>query len=101
MMIIKKRKALWLGLILLLALMGLGVVMADGTALSRSLVSGGGGIVSQSGVTLRSATGQPAAGAVENDLTLCSGYWCSGGAPLSEPPIIEDEFELFLPIIIK
>jgi hypothetical protein len=100
MMIIKKRKALWLGLILLLALMGLGVVMADGTALSRSLVSGG-GIVSQSGVTLRSATGQPAAGAVENDLTLCSGYWCNSGAPVTEPPIIEDEFELFLPIIIK
>jgi hypothetical protein len=100
-MIIKKRKALWLGLILLLALMGLGIVMADGTMLSRNLVSSGGGIVSQNGVALHSATGQPAAGAVENDLTLCSGYWCGSGAPLTEPPIIEDEFELFLPITIK
>jgi hypothetical protein len=98
-MMIKKRKALWLGLILLLTLMGLGIVLADGTALSRTLVSGGGGIVSQSGVTLRSATGQPVAGAVVNDLLLCSGYWCGGGAPTTEPPIIGDDFDLFLPLI--
>jgi len=98
-MMIKKRKALWLGLILLLALMGLGIVLADGTTLSRSLVSGGGGIVSQSGLTLHSATGQPVAGAVVNDLLLCSGYWCGSGAPVTEPPIIGEDFDLFLPLI--
>jgi hypothetical protein len=98
-MIIKKRKALWLGLILLLALMGLGVVLAEGEMLNRSLVSSGGSIVSQSGLTLHSATGQPVAGAVANDLLLCSGYWCGGGAPTTEPPIIGDDFDLFLPLI--
>jgi hypothetical protein len=84
---------------LFLLLLGLGVVLAEGEMLNRSLVSGGGGIVSQSGLTLHSATGQPVAGAVANDLLLCSGYWCGGGAPVTEPPIIGDDFALFLPLI--
>lgn len=83
----------------LFMLLGLGVVLAEGEMLNRSLVSGGGGIVTQSGLTLHSATGQPVAGAVANDLLLCSGYWCGGDAPITEPPIIGDEFDLFLPLI--
>ena len=83
---------------LFMLLLGLGVVLAEGEMLNRSLVSGSGGIVAQSGLTLHNATGQPVAGTVANDLLLCSGYWC-GGAPVTEPPIIGGEFDLFLPLI--
>ena len=98
-----QRKPLRLGLALLLLLMmlGLGIALADGELLSRSLVSSGGSIVSQNGLVLHSATGQPVAGSTENGPVLCSGYWCGSGAPLTEPPIIEDEFALFLPIITR
>lgn len=102
-MIIKKRKSLRLGLVVtfIILLMGLGIVLADGEMLPRSLVSSGGSIVSQNGLVLHSATGQPVAGAAENELVLCSGYWCGSGAPLTEPPIIEDSFDLYLPLIIN
>jgi hypothetical protein len=86
---------------LLVTIFSLGLVLAIGEDLPRSLVSSGGSIVSQSGLVLHSATGQPVAGSVANDLVLCSGYWCGSGAPLTEPPIIGDEFELFLPVIIR
>jgi hypothetical protein len=99
---IVQRKPLGLGLaFLLLMMLGLGIALADGELLGRNLVSSGGSITSQSGLILHSATGQTVAGAVENELLLCSGYWCGSGAPLTEPPILDGEFDLFLPMIIR
>lgn len=72
-------------------------VAAGGDLFPRSLISSGGGLVSQAGITLHSAIGQPAVGAVQNDLTLCSGYLCGAEAP----PITEGNYEIYLPAITK
>lgn len=55
------------------------LALADDDVLPRSLVSSGGSVVSESGFTLHSAVGQPAAGAVANGPVLCSGYLCAAG----------------------
>ena len=70
----------WLTVIMAVIL-SLSVAFASGELLPRELISNGGGAVTQNGVVLRSAIGQPAAGAVQNNLTLCSGFHCAPGAP--------------------
>ena len=74
------------------------LALADGDVLSRSLVSSGGSIVSESGFTLQSAIGQPAAGAVANGPVLCSGYLCGPGVPSD---IGGDGHSLYLPSVVR
>lgn len=74
-----------------------GLVWAGGDGLPRSLVSNGGGAVSQGGFSLETAVGQPVVGAVENGALLCSGYWCGADAP----PITGGAYALYLPALIK
>lgn len=95
---INTRKSLSVSLIVLITvfLLSLGMALAVGEQLPRSLISSGGGIVSQEGMNLHSATGQPAAGTVQNELLLCSGYWCNRGVSATDPPI-EHPFDLYLP----
>jgi hypothetical protein len=79
-------------LILLLAL--LVVAAAADLGGLRSLISSGGGRVSQDGLGMQSAIGQPVAGRSRKGLSLCSGFLC--GAPGPEP-----EHRVFLPLVIR
>ena len=72
-----------------------GLVLAGGNMLPRSLISSGGSIVNQGSTTLHSAIGQPAIGTVANGTILCSGYLCDAAAP----PISSGSQGLFLPYI--
>jgi hypothetical protein len=72
-----------------------GLVLAGGDMMPRSLVSSGGGLVSQNSITLHSAIGQPAIGTVANGTILCSGYLCDAAAP----PVSGGSQGLFLPYI--
>lgn len=76
-------------------LLSVGLAAAVGELLPRSLVSSGGGVVNQSGAGLHSAIGQPVVGAVQNGLTLCSGFLCGAGAP----PVTEADFFVYLPLV--
>lgn len=83
MRLIRRRR--WaLGVALLSVLLFVGLGLAAGEMMPRSLVSGGGGMVSQGDVALNSAVGQPAVGSVRNGITLCSGFHCneSGAATI-------------------
>ena len=85
-------------LLLFLAILLLaGLILADaGPVLPRSLISGGGGLVAGDGLELQSALGQPAAGTVNGNVTLCSGFFCDAGvSPL------DGEKTLFLPIVVR
>lgn len=82
-------------LVLLLLLVGL--ALAGGQGMPRSLVSSGGGAVAQSGLTLHSAIGQPVVGAVENGPTLCSGFLCGAEAP----PVSGTDFHTYLPVVVR
>ena len=92
----KKLTMVWVGLTLVL-LLSVGLALAGGTLNSRDLVSSGGGSVSQSGLTLQTAVGQPAVGSVQNGETLCSGFLCNAGAP----SVSGGEHDLFLPVVIR
>lgn len=83
-------------LLAVILLLSLGIVLAEGEQLSRSLISSGGSITMDSGLVLHSATGQPAAGTVQNERLLCSGYWCGAGVSETDPPA-EYPFHLYLP----
>lgn len=89
----------WLVVLVLLTavLLTVGLVFAGGDMLPRSLVSSGGGLVSQSGYTLHSAIGQPVVGAVQNEATLCSGYLCGADAP----PVTGGGYHIYLPVVIR
>lgn len=92
MILTKKTRSMLPILLILLLLLSLGIVLAGGEQLSRSLIASGGSITAQNGLVLHSATGQPVAGTVQNELLLCSGYWCNSGVAASEP-----SFDLYLP----
>ena len=77
-------------LVLLLALLTLAAA-ADLGGL-RSLISSGGGQVSQDGLAMQSAVGQPLVGCGRNGLSLCSGFLCG---PCSA------EHKVFLPIVTR
>lgn len=83
---------------LVLLLLGLGFAWASGEGLPRDLISAGGGMVSQSGLVLQTAVGQPVAGAVDNGFVLCSGFWCGSGALAAGPAA---DFQLYLPAIVR
>lgn len=93
----KRVRRLVAALIVLLVMAG--VVAAAGEVMPRSLLSSGGGVVSQAGYSLHSAVGQPVAGAVQEDLTLCSGYLCAAEAPLSPAP--DGGHLLYLPMTVR
>jgi hypothetical protein len=60
----------------------------------RYLISSGGGRVSQDGLTMQSAIGQPVAGRSGHGPSLCSGFLC--GAPGPEPG-----HRVFLPLVTR
>jgi hypothetical protein len=82
--------------VLVLLLVMVGLAAAVGELLPRNLVSGGGGMVSEGGLALHSAIGQPVVGAVENGLALCSGFLCGSGAPVGG-----SDFYVYLPVAIR
>lgn len=92
---IKRRVIIGLVTVLVVLLLSLGLVLAAGEMLPRSLVSAGGGLVAQSGLNLHSAIGQPAVGAVQNGPTLCSGFLCGPGAP----SVNDGGHSLYLPLL--
>lgn len=76
------------------------MLFAAGETIPRSAVTGGGGAVSAGNVALRAAIGQPAAGAVGDAPTLCSGIICGPGVSASPPmPGPSPSEKLFLPIV--
>lgn len=79
-------------LLIAVLLLSLGIALAQGEQFPRRLLSSGGGIATENGLVLHVATGQPVAGTVQNDLLLCSGYWCNSGVKASDP-----RFDLYLP----
>lgn len=95
-MSINKKQMLWL-VVITAVLLTFSLVAASGELLPRSLVSGGGGMVSEGGLALHSAIGQPVVGAVENGVTLCSGFLCGSGAP----PVGGSDFYVYLPLVIR
>lgn len=90
-------KRVGLILVLIALLLGVGLVAAGGDMLPRSLLSSGGGLVSQSELALHNAIGQPAVGAVQNGSTLCSGYLCG----MSAPPVSGGTFHIYLPTVVR
>ncbi|MEZ4594449.1 MAG: hypothetical protein R3D55_25385 [Chloroflexota bacterium] len=93
----KKQLLIW-GCLTLLLLLSVGLALAGGTLTNRDLVGGGGGRVSQNGLTLQTAVGQPAVGAVQNGSTLCSGFLCDAEAPGTTSG---NENNLYLPFIVR
>ncbi len=88
-----------LAVLLMTVLLTAGLALAAGELMPRSLVSSGGGLVSEAGYTVHSAIGQPVVGAVTNEATLCSGFLCGPGAPPAPP--INIEYNSFLPVMIR
>jgi len=94
-----KQRALGLGVMgaLALLLLSMGLALAAGESISLGLVGSGGGEVSAEGLSLRSAIGQPAVGAVGEDLSLCSGQFCGPDAPPAAGG--GDAHAVFLPFV--
>ncbi len=90
-------KRIGITVVLMVLLLGVGLAAAGGDMLPRSLLSSGGGLVSQSDLALHSAIGQPAVGAVQNGSTLCSGYLCGASAP----PVSGGTFHIYLPTVVR
>ncbi len=98
----KRINTRWLPAVMLLVMvlaLTAGLVLASGETLPRSLVSSGGGLVSEGGYLTQSALGQPIVGAVENEAVLCSGFFCGEGAPPA-PPIIGGHHS-YLPVMVR
>lgn len=95
-MFVNKKQMGWLVMITAV-LLTFSLVAAGGELLPRSLVSSGGGVVSQGNVALHSAIGQPVVGVVHNGVTLCSGFLCGADAS----PINGLDFHLYLPVTIR
>ena len=85
----------WIMVVATAVFLTVGLVLAGGDMLPRSLVSSGGSLVSQNSLTLHSAIGQPAIGTVTNGTILCSGYLCDADAP----PVSGGGQNIFLPYI--
>jgi len=95
-MSINKKQVLWL-VVITAVFLTFSLAMAGSDVLPRSLVSSGGGTVSEGGLALHSAIGQPVVGAVQNGLALCSGFLCGSGAP----PVGGSEFASYLPLVLR
>lgn len=95
---ITRKRVLWSAVLLLTLLLVVGLAVAAGEMLPQSLVSSGGSQVDQEGLTLHSAIGQPAVGAVENGATLCSGFLCGADAPQLST---DDDYPLYLPAVSR
>ena len=82
--------------VLLVGLLVVGTVFAATDAsIPHWLVGPGGGIVEGDGLQLRSAIGQPVAGMVSGELSLCSGFLCGPGEA-------EDGLDtIHLPLILR
>ena len=81
---------------LLLLLLLTGFVLAAGGNLPRTLVSSGGGFIQQGGLSLQHSIGQPIAGSISNNLTLCSGFHCGQGVTS-----VEVNYLVYLPLIMQ
>lgn len=86
---------MWVGLLILLLLVG-GVLASGGTELPRTVVSSGGGMVSNSGLVLSGSLGQPVAGTVDTGgIRHCTGFWCNAAAA---PPL---PISVYLPLTVR
>ncbi|HMQ32650.1 MAG TPA: hypothetical protein PKD53_18105 [Chloroflexaceae bacterium] len=85
------------GLLLALAL-ALGSATGAGEQLRRAATMSGGGAIGAGALRLRSSVGQPAIGAVSNQIVLCGGLQCGAGAPAVAP--VPDE-RLYLPVVAR
>lgn len=83
----------------LVGLLLIGGVLAAGETIPRNTVSGGGGRLSASGVSLHTVIGQPVTGAVGSAPTLCSGLLCGPGVSAPPTPQPSPDEQLFLPIM--
>jgi hypothetical protein len=77
-------------LVLLLGLLTLAAAADLGSL--RSLISSGGGRVSQDGLAMQSAIGQPLVGHSRYGVSLCSGFLCGAPGP---------EHRVFLPMVTR
>ena len=83
--------------LVILLLIVRGALARGGVELPRTVLSSGGGSVSNGGLVLNGSVDQPVAGTVENGaIRHCSGFWCAAAAPVN--PASE---ALYLPLIIK
>ncbi|MBK7893708.1 MAG: hypothetical protein WAS33_18145 [Candidatus Promineifilaceae bacterium] len=92
-----KQRIIWSCLALLL-LFSVGLALAGGPLTARDTINAGGGQVSQNGLSLQTAVGQPAVGAVQNGSTLCSGFLCDAEAPETSSG---NGNRLYLPFIVR
>lgn len=92
-----RRGAAAFGLLLALGV-AIGTAQGAGEQIRRAATASGGGIVSAGQIRLITSVGQPVAGAVQGQLTLCSGLICGAGAP-SVGPAPEDT--LYLPLLAR
>ena len=88
--------AVLVGLLILLLVVG-GVLASGGVELPRTVLSNGGGEVSNGSLVLNSTVGQPVAGTIENGtLRHCSGFWCAAAAPVTPTNL-----DVYLPLLLK
>lgn len=85
------------GLILALAL-ALGTAIGAGEQLRRAATTSGGGTIGAGALRINSSIGQPAVGAVRNEVVLCSGLQCGPGAPAVAPG---PDGRRYLPLIAR
>ncbi len=99
--IVTKRRMLGLGVVggLALLLISISLALAAGESIRLGTVGSGGGQISGGGLRLHSSIGQPAAGAVGDDLGLCSGYFC--GPDASSAPSGGDDHIVYLPLVVR
>ena len=79
--------------VILLLLIGTGVALAaNGYTISRHVIGGGGGRVTQGIYTLDYTLGQAVVGtAGDTSSALCAGYWCGMGM----------EHKIYLPLVLR
>lgn len=85
-------------LLLLMLTVGLGTTMGAGEQLRRAASVSGGGALSAGSLRLQSSIGQPAIGAVRNQVVLCSGLQCGPGAPELRP---DAGAPVYLPMVVR
>ena len=113
----KPRYLMIVPVVIIVLLVTVGVVLAAGETMPRSMFSSGGGVVSGTNIQSNTMMGQPISGAVSGSgagVTNCAGFWCVEGvtAPTPTPELTATPgptptpqpgsgFELYLPVTVK
>lgn len=90
---LKSSTIIIIGLLLCLAV---GLALAAGDTMPRTLIDSGGGALEQSDIRLQSSIGQPIVGTVSQEMTLCSGYYCGPGVAA-----VAKDYAIYLPVIVR